>query len=153
VPDGSRKNNLAFWHPFSGHLWPILNRKILEIVLLLLRLCSIGAAKSDNHKKAPPPHSSQTCYAETKPSISSEKVRIMEFYCGLDLHSNNIHAEGERNVDAEEQSPVNALVHLRAYLSRAKGGSIRHGVRRVNRLKADLDRSREVEELSIFCEY
>jgi hypothetical protein len=38
------------WHfgiPSSGHLRPILNRKILEIVLLLLRFCSIGSTKSD----------------------------------------------------------------------------------------------------------
>ncbi len=31
----------------SGHLWPRLNRKILEIVLLFLWFCSIGATKSD----------------------------------------------------------------------------------------------------------
>jgi hypothetical protein len=37
------------WHfriPASGHLRPILNRKILEIVQLLLRFCSIGSTKS-----------------------------------------------------------------------------------------------------------
>ena len=32
--------------PSSGHLWPRLNRKILEIVLLFLWFCSIGATKS-----------------------------------------------------------------------------------------------------------
>ena len=31
--------------PSSGHLWPRLNRKILEIVRLFLWFCSIGAAK------------------------------------------------------------------------------------------------------------
>ena len=33
--------------PPSGHLCLPLNRKILEIVLLFLWICSIGAAKSD----------------------------------------------------------------------------------------------------------
>jgi len=33
--------------PSSGHLCLRLNRKILEIVLLFLWICSIGAAKSD----------------------------------------------------------------------------------------------------------
>ncbi len=36
-----------FGIPSSGHLRPHLNRKILEIVLLFLWSCSIGAAKSD----------------------------------------------------------------------------------------------------------
>jgi hypothetical protein len=36
-----------FGIPSPGHLWPILNRKILEIVLLLLRLRSIGSTKSN----------------------------------------------------------------------------------------------------------
>jgi hypothetical protein len=36
-----------FGIPSPGHLWPILNRKILEIVLLLLRVCSIGSTKFD----------------------------------------------------------------------------------------------------------
>jgi hypothetical protein len=30
-----------------GHLWPGLNHKILDVALLRLRFCSIGAAKSD----------------------------------------------------------------------------------------------------------
>jgi hypothetical protein len=34
-----------FGIPSPGHLWPILNRKILEIVLLLLRFRSIGSTK------------------------------------------------------------------------------------------------------------
>ena len=33
--------------PSSGHLWPRLNRKILEIVRLFLWFCSIDATKSD----------------------------------------------------------------------------------------------------------
>jgi CRP/FNR family cyclic AMP-dependent transcriptional regulator len=33
--------------PSSGHLWPRLNRKILETVRLFLWFCSIGATKSD----------------------------------------------------------------------------------------------------------
>jgi hypothetical protein len=33
--------------PSLDHLWPRLNRKILEIVLLFLRFCSIGATKYD----------------------------------------------------------------------------------------------------------
>ena len=36
-----------FGIPSPGHLWPILNRKILEIVLLLLRSCSTGSTKPD----------------------------------------------------------------------------------------------------------
>jgi hypothetical protein len=36
-----------FGIPSPGHLGPILNRKILEIVLLLLRFCSIGSTKPD----------------------------------------------------------------------------------------------------------
>jgi hypothetical protein len=33
--------------PSSGHLWPFLNRKILEIIRLFLWFRSIGIAKSD----------------------------------------------------------------------------------------------------------
>ena len=33
--------------PSPGHLWPCLNHKILEIVLLFLWFCSIGATKSN----------------------------------------------------------------------------------------------------------
>ena len=33
--------------PSSGHLCPILNRKILEIVLLFLWFCNFGSNKSD----------------------------------------------------------------------------------------------------------
>ncbi len=32
--------------PSSGHLCPLVNRKILELALLVLRFCSILAAKS-----------------------------------------------------------------------------------------------------------
>jgi hypothetical protein len=38
------------WHfriPSSGHLRPILNRKVLEIGPLFLRLCDLGSNKSD----------------------------------------------------------------------------------------------------------
>jgi YgiT-type zinc finger domain-containing protein len=36
-----------FYIPSSGHLWPRLNRKILEIAQLFLWFCSIGVTKSD----------------------------------------------------------------------------------------------------------
>jgi hypothetical protein len=38
--------------PSSGHLWPRLNRKIFEIVLLFLWFCSIGATKSNPNSGA-----------------------------------------------------------------------------------------------------
>ena len=41
------KITLHFCIPSSGHLWQLLNRKILAIVVLSLRFCSIGAAKYD----------------------------------------------------------------------------------------------------------
>jgi len=36
----------------SGHLWPLLNRKVLEIVLLFLWPCSIVTTKSDPNLSA-----------------------------------------------------------------------------------------------------
>ena len=38
--------------PSSGHLWPRLNHKILEIALLFLWFCSIGATKSNQNLSA-----------------------------------------------------------------------------------------------------
>ena len=38
--------------PSSGHLWPRLNREILEIVRLFLWFCSIGPAKSNLNQGA-----------------------------------------------------------------------------------------------------
>ncbi|MBU0498793.1 MAG: hypothetical protein KJ867_01900 [Gammaproteobacteria bacterium] len=36
----------------SGHIWPNLNRKILDVALLRLRFCSIGSTKSDLNPSA-----------------------------------------------------------------------------------------------------
>jgi hypothetical protein len=43
----SENTNLPSRIPSSGHLWLRLNRKILNVALLRLRFCSIGAAKSN----------------------------------------------------------------------------------------------------------
>ena len=41
------KTTSHFRIPSSVHFWPCLNRKILEIVLLFLWPCSLGATKPD----------------------------------------------------------------------------------------------------------
>jgi len=38
-------NNLNILRPSLSRLWPILNHKILNMILLCLRFCSIGSAK------------------------------------------------------------------------------------------------------------
>jgi hypothetical protein len=42
------------WHPAFGRLWPLLNRKILDVAQLRLRFCSIFATKSVSKSGAIP---------------------------------------------------------------------------------------------------
>ena len=44
---GMREILITITHPVFGHLWPCLNHKILDVALLRLRFCLIGATKSD----------------------------------------------------------------------------------------------------------
>jgi len=60
---------------YSGHLRPLLNRKILEIVLLFLRSCSIVTAKSDPNLSAKPLPQNETISLPYCEIISSRALR------------------------------------------------------------------------------
>ena len=79
--------------PSSGHLWPFLNRKILEIIRLFLWFRSIGITKSDPNLNA---NSAKLFLSEplTNGLIKIPQLQVREFFLQQSHHFLHTHRPG-----------------------------------------------------------